>query len=336
MNIKSVEKASTQKMFTDAMDFMGKWGTPAVIAILLVFFSLHMPSNFPTLKNFETIARSICIVTVISMGKTFAVAVDGIDLSIGIAATFACTAVTICFVWFNLPAPLAITVTILATLIIGAFNAFLIVKVNVPAMLATLATSFIFEGIYLTIAGGGAISETMQLASGRQAIGKLSAGFKLIGQAPWIIIFMFVCVLVVFVYFKYTKFGRFTYIVGSNPTVARLSGISVGFYTTLAYLFSALFGCLGGLLIAARTGGAQVGSGVPYLMPAVAATFIGKSLGGVGKANAIGTLCGAALIGILENGLVMERVPYYALNIAKGGVLALALAINYWQQKNKS
>lgn len=316
------------------LKFMSDWGTVVVIVMMLALFSLLMPRTFPTVANFTTILRSICIVTIMAMGKTFAIAVDGIDLSLGIAATFACTTVTILFVWYELAAPIAIFLTLLVTAAIGLCNAFFIVKVKVPPMLATLSMSFLFEGVYLTMAGGGAISETMNIPGGRQAVGRIPAAFKQIGVTPWIFILMIACVIFVYIFFEHTKFGRYLYIVGDNPTVAKLSGISVAKYKTLAFVMCSFFGGIAGLVICARTGGAQIGSGVGYQMPAVSATFIGVSFAGKNKANALGTLFGAILVGVLENGLTMVGVPYYSLNIVKGAVLALAVSMNYIRQDN--
>jgi simple sugar transport system permease protein len=104
-------------------------------------------------------------------------------------------------------------------------------------------------------------------------------------------------------------------------------------YKVLAYFLSATFASLGGICLAARVGTAQVSAGDAYLMPAVAAAFIGFSVMGAGKANALGTLIGAILVGILENGLIMMAVPYYAMNIVKGAVLAIALALTYATKK---
>lgn len=151
---------------------------------------------------------------------------------------------------------------------------------------------------------------------------------------PWIFILMIVCVIFVYIFFEHTKYGRYLYIVGDNPTVAKLSGISVARYKTLAFTMCAFFGGVAGLVICARTGGAQIGSGVGYQMPAVSATFIGVSLAGKNKANALGTFFGAVLVGVLENGLTMVGVPYYSLNIVKGAVLAFAVTMNYMRSEN--
>ena len=114
---------------------------------------------------------------------------------------------------------------------------------------------------------------------------------------------------------------------------ARLSGIPVNRYRTLAYILSCSLAALGGIMLAARLGSSQINAGAGYLMPSVAAAYIGFSVAGQGRPNAIGTFLGAVLVGVLENGLVMLSVPYYSLNIVKGSVLALALAMTYFRKK---
>jgi simple sugar transport system permease protein len=124
------------------------------------------------------------------------------------------------------------------------------------------------------------------------------------------------------------------YMIGGNREAAALSGIPVSKYRLIAYLVSALFAAIGGIILGARVMTAEVNSGGPYLMDAVAATFIGYSVFGAGKPNALGTFVGAVLIGILQNGLIMLSVPYYAMDIVKGAVLALALALTYYKKRH--
>ena len=96
---------------------------------------------------------------------------------------------------------------------------------------------------------------------------------------------------------------------------------------------SALLAAIGGMVLASRIMTAEINAGTPYLMDSVAAAFIGFAVLGAGKPNAFGTFIGAVLIGILQNGLVMMSVPYYAMDIVKGLVLAFALGITYYKQK---
>jgi simple sugar transport system permease protein len=172
------------------------------------------------------------------------------------------------------------------------------------------------------------------MPDGSIAAGQLTPSFIAIGQVPTIIVVMVAVVIVVQVFMKYTKYGRYMYIVGGNMEAARLSGIPTGRYRTVAYLIASLFAALGGIMLASRIGSSQVNAGSAYLMDAVAAAYIGFSVGGAGKRNALGTFVGAILIGILQNGLVMVSVPYYSMDLIKGAVLVLALTLTYMRKKN--
>ncbi|MEI8131456.1 MAG: ABC transporter permease [Leptolinea sp.] len=318
--------------FTDLGEFITKWGTILTIFLLVVFFSFMMP-GFMTSSNMIQIFRSISIVTVIATGITISLTVNGFDLSVGSVATFADSLIISMFVWYTFGTIPAIILTLIGCLVVGAINSFLIVKVKIPDLLVTLAALFIFEGVAMTYTGGGSISEGMPRLDGTPTIGKLTSDFRLIGQVPYIIIIMLVVVVVVHIFLNYTKHGRYLYVVGGNMEAARLSGIPVDRYRTIAYLLSSLLAALGGIMLASRIGSAQINAGAGYLMPSVAAAYIGFSVGGSGRPNAFGTFAGAVLVGLLENGLVMMSVPYYSLNIVKGAVLALALASTYFRKK---
>lgn len=316
------------------IDFLSKWGTVLTIAFLIILFSFLMPKTFLTMSNVITILRSISIVTVIAIGVTISLTVNGFDLSVGSTATFADALVMTMFIWYGMPAFSSVLLALIVALLVASVNAFLIVKLKVPDMLATLASMFIFQGVAMTYAGGGSVSQNMARLDGTITTGKVPEIFSKIGEAPWIIIIMLVVVGLVHIFLTYTKHGRYLYAVGGNLEAARLSGIPVNRYRTAAYFLSTLFAALGGIMIGARVGSAQINAGAGYLMPAVAAAYIGFSFAGAGKANAIGTLIGALLVGILENGLVMLSVPYYSLDIVKGLVLAIALASTYFRKKN--
>lgn len=315
------------------VNFLTKWGTVIVIVLLLGFFSLSMPKTFMTTSNVITILRSISIVTIIAIGITISLTIGGFDLSVGSMATFADTVIISMFVWHTMPTIPAILITLGVAIIVGAFNAFLIVIVKIPDMLVTLSALFIFEGVAMTYSGGGSISQGMPRLDGTPTFGTIPAIFKSIGSAPWIIIIMLVIVILAHIFLNYTKYGRYLYVVGGNMEAARLSGIPVKRYRFIAYLLSAVLAAVGGIILGSRIGSAQINAGAGYLMPAVAAAYIGFSVAGAGRANALGTFAGAVLVGILENGLVMMSVPYYSLNIVKGAVLVLALALTYFRKK---
>ncbi|MFC0045667.1 ABC transporter permease [Metabacillus iocasae] len=303
----------------------------------MVIFSLLSP-NFLTAANISDILRSISIVTLIAIGVTISLTVNGLDLSVGSTAGLATILSASMLVLHRQELFIALLVPILAAVLIGLVNAFLVVKVKIPDILATLSMMFIVQGILLTYTKGSAIYANMPLAAGERAPGIFIPSFLHIGQGelfgiPMPVIIMLLAVLLVHLLFTYTKFGRFFYVTGGNIEAARLSGVPVHRYRIYAYMLSGLFAGIGGIVLAARIGVGEVNAGAPFLMDAVAAAYIGFSVFGAGKPNVIGTLFGSILIGVLLNGLTMLNVPYYTQDIIKGAVLAGALALTYYRSR---
>ena len=309
-----------------------KYGTIITILLLIAIFGIA-EKNFLQPNNIINILRSISIVTIIAIGVTISLTVGGFDLSVGSIATVADAVVITLFVWHNQITAVSVVIALAAGALVGVVNSILIVKIKVPDMLATLATMFVFQGVALTYTRGAAVSRNMVMSNGSFATGKITNFFIKLGQVPWIIIIMLLICILVHIFLTRTKHGRYMYVIGGNREAARLSGIPVNRYRVLAYILSALFAAVGGIILAARVQTAEINAGAPYLMDAVAAAYIGLSVGGSGKPNALGTFAGAVLIGILQNGLIMLSVPYYSMDIVKGLVLAFALAITYWKKK---
>ncbi len=328
--MKAVNAAKDKPTF-QIFDFLYKYGTLITILLLIVVFGAFT-DNFLNGTNIINILRSISIVTIIAIGLTVSLTVGGFDLSVGSVASLANAIVISMFVWHDMQFGLGIAIAIIFCLAVGLINAFLVINFKIQDMLMTLATMFIFQGVALTYTRGATVSQNMIMPNGDFATGTIPASFGKLGQVPGIIIIMLIIVIVVHLFLTYTKHGRYMYMIGGNQEAAKLSGIAVSRYRLLAYLISALFAAIGGVILGARVLNAEVNAGGPYLMDAVAAAFIGYSVLGAGKPNALGTFAGAVLIGILSNGLIMMSVPYYAMDIVKGAVLALALAITYYKR----
>ncbi|MER3382371.1 ABC transporter permease [Pectobacterium aroidearum] len=302
------------------------------VVALITLFGLAS-DNFLDPYNIINILRSIAIVTVIAIGVSISLSVGGFDLSVGSTASLANALVISLFVWYGFGTTGAIVLTLLLCTLVGLFNAFLIVVLKIPDMLATLASLFVIQGVAMTYSYGGSITQNMVLPSGEMAEGVIPEFFATLGQVPVIVVIMLAITVLVQLYLSLTKHGRRMYAIGGNPEAARLAGIRTARYRVQAYVFSSLLAALGGILLASRIGSSQVNAGGGYLMDAVAAAYIGFSLAGSGKPNALGTLLGAVILGVLQNGLVMLSVPYYAMDIIKGLVLALALAMTYIQKR---
>ncbi|NCH61410.1 ABC transporter permease [Cronobacter turicensis] len=331
-----MSKAATLKSTLSArhqlFEFFYKWGMLLTVVALVALFGIAS-DNFLDPFNIINILRSIAIVTVIAIGVSISLTIGGFDLSVGSTASLANALVISLFVWHGFGTTEAIVITLALCTLVGLFNAFLIVVLKIPDMLATLASLFVIQGVAMTYSYGGSITQNMVLPSGDMAEGIIPDAFSLLGQVPVIVIVMLVVTVVAQLGLSLTTHGRRMYAIGGNPEAARLSGIRITRYKVAAYVIASLLAGLGGILLASRIGSSQVNAGSGYLMDAVAAAWIGFSLAGSGKPNALGTLVGAVILGVLSNGLVMLSVPYYAMDIIKGLVLAGALAITYIQRR---
>ena len=272
-------------------DFLYKWGMLLTVVLLIAVFGLAS-DNFLDPLNIINILRSIAIVTVIAIGVSISLTIGGFDLSVGSTASLANALVISLFVWHGFGTTEAILITLALCTLVGLFNAFLIVILRIPDMLATLASLFVIQGVAMTYSYGGSITENMVLPSGDMAEGVIPAAFGSLGQVPTIVIIMLVVTVIAQLALSFTTHGRRMYAIGGNPEAARLSGLRITRYKVAAYVIASLLAGLGGILLASRIGSSQVNAGGGYLMDAVAAAWIGFSLAGSGKPNALGTLVG--------------------------------------------
>nr|WP_019640355.1 ABC transporter permease [Paenibacillus fonticola] len=316
------------------MNVTFRYGTITVVLAVIAFFSIRLPYFF-TYSNLSDILNSIAIVTFVAIGVTLSLAVDGFDLSVGSTVSLTTVVSASLMIWYQMPLYVVIIFPLLLGALVGLLNAFLIIKMRIPDLLATLAMMYIVAGIQKTYAQGYTIYNNMQFPDGSKAAGKMDKTFLLLGQGellgvPVSVILLIFFVIVVHLFLTRTKYGRQIYITGGNEEAARLSGIKVKKVRMFAYMASGVFAAIGGLLFASRVGSGQIDAGAPLLMEAVAATFVGFSVFGAGKPNIIGTFIGSVLIGVLVNGLTMMNVQYFAHDIVKGSVLVLALSITFY------
>ncbi len=313
--------------------FLRNWAAALAVVLCLVIFTIARPTTFLTSDNIITILRSVSITCVLAMALTITLAVGGFDLAAGALASVSGYFLMSFLLWHGWNFWLAMLVNIILTMAIQCISMGLIIKCKIPDLLATCAMSFVLSGLGLTYTGGGAVSAGMNRPNGEPSVGSIPAIMGKIGSSPTIIIIMLACVLVCHVFLTYTKYGRYIYAVGGNKQAAKLSGIPVARYRFIAGMISAVFIAIAALLVVSRNSSAQIQAADGYQMPALAAVFIGRSVAGAEKPNAAGTLLGALLVGILDNGLTMCGVPYYTLPAIKGLVLAVALISAYISNK---
>lgn len=341
--MQAVEKKSSSKPANSTKEniiqFLFKYGAIILLIAIILYFS-SLSDAFFSYGNFADILRSISIVTLLALGVTFTLVVDGFDLSVGSTMSLSTVVTASLMVWYDMPLWLVLLLPLLIGVAVGLVNSFLITVIGIPDLLATLSMMYIVAGLHRTYTEGYSIYNNMPLTSGGRAPGQLSEAFLWIGQGqmlglPVPVWIMVVMVLAAYVILNHTRWGRILYMTGGNAEAATLSGVNVKKVKTTAYIISGVFASMAGVLFTARVGSGQIDAGAPLLMEAVAAVFVGYSVLGAGKPNALGTFFGAAVIGILLNGLTIQNLPYYAFDIVKGAVLVAALAVTYVYAKNK-
>lgn len=314
--------------------FLVNWAAVISLIACFIVFSAVKGSAFMSGSNMVNILRAMAINTVFGIAATITMAPDGFDMSAGTLASCSAYVFVSAYLWFGQSLGVSIIICILVTLLMYQLTMFLILVCKIPDMLATCALMFVHQGLGQWYIGGGAVSTGMRTPWGAQPVRTtLSNSFSAIGRAPWIIIIMLGCVLVAYLFLNFTKHGRYLYAMGGNREAAKLSGINVKKYRYMAGMLTAVFIAIGGILVASRGSSAQVMCCDNYLMPSLAAVFVGRTVGGAEKPNALGTMIGSMLVSTLENGLTICAVPFYVLPAVKGAVLALALVAAYASKK---
>jgi len=344
-----VSVASTRETTgTRILNFLVTYGMLIAIAILILFFSQHTKA-FLSVDNFLLIARAVSILMIVAIGVTLSVSVGGFDVSVGSVTGLSVMISTALMVIWQTPWYVAIGVAILAGIIVGLINAFLIIKLRIPDLLATLGMLYLIQGLQLVISMGNSVYKGMANPwdpAGAIASGEIPKIFLTIGQGaifkteqfdgvPVAVIVTLVIVAIFHIFLQYTRWGRMFYAVGGNLEAARLSGIPVNRIRTAAYVLSAVLATLGGIVLASRTGSGAVQAGEPYLLDSVAATYFGFAVLKARRPNVFGTMMGALFVGIMLNGLTMMNLAWYFQDVIKGAVLILSLALSFYLVKQR-
>lgn len=303
----------------------------SLIALLLLCMVLSfLTDKFFTAENGLNVLRQVAVNTCIATGMTLIVLTAGIDLSVGSVLAL-CGAVTaglfkngLAFASADLYIGFTVLGAILGGLLLGAllgwFNGFTITKFKVPPFVATLAMLTIARGFTMLYTKGHPISNL-----GKEFAYIGNGNFIGIPVPVWIA--LIVVLIAVFITQK-TKLGRYIYAIGGNEQAAKLSGINIKKVKMTVYALAGALAALGGIIVTARLDSAQPNAGISYELDAIAAVVIGGTSLSGGKGSVWGTVMGAIIIGVLNNGLVLLNVSPFWQQVVKGGVILLAVIID--------
>jgi ribose transport system permease protein len=291
-----------------------------LLALLLIMAGITIfAPNFMSGENLYLISRQISFVAIVAIGELFVILTGGIDLSVGSVMGLAGVAAAGAMK-FGFDPILATLFGLLVGLAIGAINGALIAYVRIAPFIVTLAMLSFARGLILILTEGWPIT---QIPKSFLPIGQND--FLSLPIPLWI---MIIAAVVAWFFLTKTAFGRRTYAIGGNEQATFLSGINVNGIKFRLYMISSLCAALVGVILVARFNSAQADTGTGWELDAIAAAVIGGTslMGGVG--SVLGVLIGAAIMGVIRNGLVLMMVsPYYQTAII-GVIIVLAAVLD--------
>jgi len=327
---------------------LAKFGVPLALAAMLVAGTVLIP-GFASAANLTTILLHASINAIIALGMTFVIVTAGIDLSVGsivaLAGVLAARTLTSTALLGAVgpvgAALLAIAVGLGVGAALGLLNGGAVAYLRVAPFIVTLATMTIARGTARLVTGGvpvgypdpgdagyaakvAALDVLHGLGGGRLPVPGLPGGFPVPALVMLLVIAVGAFVL------TRTRFGRYVYAVGGNEEASRLSGVPVPFVKLAVYTIAGACSGLAAVLLVGQLRSGGPDAGTFYELNAIAAAVIGGTslLGGTG--TAWGTLIGALLLGVLNNALDLLGVQAFWQEIAKGGIILLAVLFDVW------
>ena len=300
-------------------------GIVIALIILCTVFTIAN-SRFLSLANFMNIFQQVAVVAIAAFGMTWVILLGEIDLSVGsIIAVAGMVGAQSLALGTGFPA--ALLITIIAGAILGAVNGLLTARLLLPSFIVTVATMSIYRGLVSLPTGGAPL---MISDPNWQAIG--ASHFLGVPLIIWILLALF---LANHIALSMTVFGRETYLTGGNREAALYSGIRVNRIKIIIFTLSGVMSAIAGILLSSRLSSAQTNAGLSYELDAIAAAVLGGTSlsGGVGTMP--GTLIGALIIGVLNNGMNMLSVPYFYQLIVKGVVIIIAVWLDVRAKRRK-
>ncbi|MBQ7047242.1 MAG: ABC transporter permease [Oscillospiraceae bacterium] len=293
----------------------------AALVVMVIVFGVINPLFFSS-SNITNLLRQVAPILIIGIGQSFVLISAGIDLSIGSVAGMSCMLCATLMTRLNMNPIFAVIITLACCLVIGTVNGLLISVAKLPAFIATLGTMIIARGVAQLVNGN---MNTDGIPSDAFKEFFYYGSFLGIYTPIWIAAVLFV--IFAFVLAK-TSTGRHVYALGSNYEAAKLSGVNVAAAETKVYIISAFLAGVVGLILTAQSGMGSMDAGTGYELNAVAASVIGgvSTMGGQGML--FGTVIGAFIWGVLNNGLQFAGAPLALRNIVIGIVVIISVLID--------
>jgi ribose transport system permease protein len=307
-----------------------QWGTLIGLLAIVAFFALRLPETFPTAQNLLNVSQQVSMLAVTAFTMTIVMAMGDFDLSVGSMASLAGITAAVLFaadypVWAGVLAALAVGV------LGGLFNGVLVAYAGILPFIATLGTLTMFSGAAFLVSDGKTIfGRDIPAAFGAFARGGIPLdGLGLSGvRLPFLTLAALLVLALVWALLEHTSLGRRLYAIGGNRVAAELAGIDTRRLRLIAFALTGLGAATAGLMYASRVASANPTQGAGLMLDAIAAVFLGMTMGRQGEPRVLATLVGVLVLGILDNGLTQLAVDSYVREILIGAIVVAAVAIS--------
>lgn len=322
---KQLDKTTPASNRKSINTFLQVAGILPILILICILFAFLSP-NFLTPGNIVNIFRQASVNIVLATGMTFVILTGGIDLSVGsILAVSAVASLIVSLIpglgWA------AVIAGLLTGLALGLLNGALIALLDVPPFIVTLGSLTALRGAAYLIANGTTVFN--------RDLNFAWVGNTYLGPFPWLVVIALLTVLASWFVLRQTVLGVQIYAVGGNERAARLTGIKVNRVLLFVYGVSGLLAGLAGIMSASRLYSATGTLGQGYELDAIAAVILGGTsfTGGIGTIG--GTLLGALIIAVLNNGLTLLNMSYFWQLVVKGLVIIVAVIIDRLRRRSR-
>ncbi len=307
---------------------IGRLVIPAFLVAEFVVFALLKPHSYATVDNVRAVLANQAVVVILALAAMVPLIVGEFDISV--ASVLALCAVLVIGLQAkeNLNPVVAILVTEVIAIGIGAFNGLVVVRFQVSSFVATLGTSTVLSGIWLWYLNNNVI------------VAALPASFTSIGRGrvagiPYSVIYAAVIAVLLWLALNLLPVGRRMYAVGANRRSAFLSGVSTDRLVLGGFVTSAALAGIGGIVLGAQLGSASGGTGTELLLPAFAGAFLGATTIRPGRFNVIGTVIAVYTLAFMIAGLEQVGASTWVTPVFNGAALIVAVSLSRWAAQLK-
>jgi ribose transport system permease protein len=300
--------------------------------LVLILISSFLSPYFLKFQNLVNILRQVSYTGIIALGMTFVIIGGGIDLSVGSMTAFVGAVVVLLMNSLNtvienevIVIIIGIATGIMVGTLVGAFNGFMITKGKIAPFIVTLGSMAIFRSLTLYIGNAG------EIRSSNILYGEFGMeSFMRIPVPVWV---MLILAAVLNLVLNNTRYGRYICAVGSNQNVARFSAINVSFVRFFSYTLNGILVALSSILLASRFNAVSTSNmGLGFELDVIAAVIVGGTTLTGGRGTVWGTICGAVILGVINNMMNMVGVSPYLQGTVKGIVILGAVYIQRQKQ----